>query len=167
MTTQEIQYTIELYWKTHGDVYKTKTTTTLRMEQQTVHVIHMNYYSYKNDKLHSIEGEHSLYELCNGGGVENIREEFHKDGKFHNIHGPSEYYFGSDVEGSYYYIERGYDFYNEISRYYIEGEYVEPYEYEQKSEEYKHVIKQDMKNTILQHTDICKDVCHLISEYVI
>jgi hypothetical protein len=170
MTTQEIQYTIELYWKTHGDVYKTKTSTTVRMEQSTVHVSHLNYYSYKNDELHSIDGEHSVYELCNGGGVENIREEFHKDGKSHNIYGPSEYYFehGSYFEGSYY-SQPNYSYgdNNEISRYYIEGEYVEPYEYDQKAEEYKHTIKQHMKNALLQHTDISKDVCGIISEYVI
>jgi hypothetical protein len=125
----------------------------------------MNYYSYKNDEYHSIDGEHSVYELCNGGGVENIREEFHKDGKFHNIYGPSEYYF----ERGNYYLDYDYNLNSEseICRYYIEGEHVEPHEYQQKVEEYKSIIKRDMRNALLQHTDISKDVCGLISEYVI
>jgi hypothetical protein len=90
-------------------------------------------------------------------GGEYKHEEFHKDGKLHNLNGYSQYYFEQDYDNEHF----------ENKCYYIEGVEVEPEQYIEKVEQYKQTKKQEMKNALLQYTNICKDVCVLISEYVI
>jgi hypothetical protein len=151
---EEIKYTIELYWKKDGDVYKTKTSSTKIFYNEWT-TSHTNYSSYKNNEYHSIDGEHSMYVLSFAGDY--IHEEFHKDGKLHNLNGHSQYYFEKDYDNDHF----------EKTCYYIEGVDVDPTQYKQKVEEYKNTKKQEMKNALLQNTNICQDVCGLISEYVI
>lgn len=153
--THQISYTIELYWKKDGDVYKTKTSTTLKLYHEQWTTSHTNYASYKNNEYHSIDGEHSMYVLSFGGDY--IHEEFHKDGELHNLDGNSQYYWEYDYDNDHF----------EQKRYYIEGVYIDPTQYKQKVEEYKNTKKQEFTNALLQNTDICKDFCGIISEYVI
>jgi len=153
--TQEINYTIELYWKKYDDVYKTKTSSTLKLYHDKWTASHINYTSYKNNEYQSIGGEHSMFVLSFGGDY--IHEEFHQEGKLHNLDGHSQYYFEKDYDDDHF----------EQKSYYIEGVCIEPTQYKQKVEEYKKTKKQEMKNALLQNTKICQDVCGLISEYVI
>lgn len=153
--TKEISCTIELYWKKDGDVYNTLTSTTLRLYHNEWVTSHINYSSYKNDEYHSIDEKHSIYVSSYGGDYK--YEQFHQDGKLHNLNGIAEYYWEKDYDGDHI----------EITRYYIEGVCIEPSEYKQKVEEYKNTKKQEMKNALLENTNICQDICGLISEYVI
>jgi hypothetical protein len=142
--------TIEIYWKEDGDVYKMST-----KEREKYRYYHYN--TTKNGMHHSLNGEHSIY-ISSFGGC-NKYQAYHKDGILHNLNGCAEFTYEQDL---------GFDEDFTNNAYYIEGEFINDYDtYKKKVIEYKQNKKNELKNALLEHTDICNDICGIISEYVI
>jgi beta-galactosidase/beta-glucuronidase len=148
MRTKVDYSTIEIYWKEGKDVYKMFT-----KEREKYRYYHYN--TTKNGMHHSLDGEHSIY-TSSFGGTERY-QAYHKDGILHNLDGLAEYTYQEDFG----------DDYRDIN-YYIEGQIIDDYNtYKQRVIEYKQNKKQEVKNALLVNTNICNDVCDIISEYVI
>jgi len=96
------EYTIEIFWKEYDNVYKMYS------------LYEEDYYYFEtrqNGVLHSIDGEHSVYESKYDGCE--VSEEFHSNGELHNLHGYASRVYQDELNGDDDYDER---------RYFIHGE---------------------------------------------
>lgn len=112
---------------------------------------------YKDNKFHRDNGKPAYKLECFKYRADIYHDKWYKDGKLHNLSGPSVVYIEDlfhDENDPHYYKE---------DEYYIDGVKL-------KKSDYENVIKKMNQDILTSHlldcTPICKDACGIISTYV-